>query len=134
MAKIVGRNALVYVAGTEVPNRNSVTINFDREISEARVFQNVVAGGPWSDQIPGFRTWTVEINGYYDDADDVVLSQINADAAQLVVAYESRENLGRYWYGYAWFTLSEEIGVDDVVTLNMSGTGTGALTRIPIPS
>lgn len=133
MAKIVGRNALLYIGGTEAPNRNSYTINFDRELAEARVFQDVVAGGPWAEQIPGFRTWTVEVNGYYDDAEDVILGQINADAQQLVVAYESRENLGRYWYGYAWFTLSEEVNVDDVVTLNMSGTGTGPLTRIPIP-
>lgn len=133
MAKVTGRNAFVYVGGAEVPNRNSISISFDREVSEARTFQDVVAGGPWSEQIPGFRTWTVDINGYYDDADDTVLGQINAAASQLVVAYESRENMGRYWYGYAWFNLAEEISVDDVVTLNMSGVGTGPLTRIPIP-
>lgn len=136
MAKIIGRNALVYVGGQIAPNRNQVTVNFNREMQEARVFQDVVAGGPWSDQIPGFRNWTVNINGYYDDSDSIILSAMNSASAMQVVIYENRatgaSGLGRYWYGDAYFTLTEEIGVDNIVTLNMTGTGTGPLTRIPI--
>lgn len=133
MSKIVGRNALVYVGGDPAPNRNSVTINYNLELQEARDFQAIVAGGPWSDQIPGFRNWTININGYYDDGGtlgaDILAS---SDTAQQVVVYEYRGALTRYWYGNAFFTLTEEIGVDDVITINLSGTGTGALTRIPV--
>ena len=132
MAKIIGRNALVYVGGQPAPNRNQVTVNFNREMQEARIFQAVVSGGPWSEQIPGFRNWTVNINGYYDDADDIILSSMNATSASQVVIYENRGTLTRYWYGDAYFTLTEEIGVDNIVTLNMTGTGTGPLTRIPL--
>lgn len=132
MGKITGRNALVYIGGEVAPNKNSVTINFERELQEARVFQDVVSGGPWAEQIPGFRTWSIDVNGYYDDADQVQFSTVNTTAAQLVVVYESRTNMGRYWYGSAWFTLNEEVGVDNIVSLNLSGTGTGILTRIPL--
>lgn len=134
MAKIVGRNALVYVGGDPAPERNQTSLNFTRELSEARVYQPVTPGGPWADQIPGFRTWTVNINGYYDDTADGVLNQLNTDVPQQVIVYETRENLTKYWYGNAMFNISEEIGVDDVITLNLTGTGTGALTRIPVPS
>lgn len=136
MAKIIGRNALVYIGGEIAPNRNQVTINFNREMQEARIFQDVVAGGPWSEQIPGFRNWTVNVNGYYDEgADgDTILSSMNATSYLQVVVYENRGTLTRYWYGDAYFTLTEEIGVDNIVTLNMTGTGTGPLTRIPIPT
>ena len=132
MAKITGRNAYVYVGGDIMPNRNQVTLSFNREMQEARTFQPVTSGGPWSEQIPGYRTWTVNINGFYDDADDSPLSVMNAAAAQQVVVYESRATLTRYWYGNAYFTVTEEIGVDNIVTVNLSGTGTGTLTRIPL--
>lgn len=125
MGKIVGRNALVYIGGSVAPNKNSATIAFDRELQEARVFSDVVPGGPWAEQIPGFRTWTVEIAGYYDDADQTQFAPVNAQAVQQVVVYENRANVGRYWYGDAWFSFSEEIGVDNVVSLNISGTGSG---------
>lgn len=132
MAKIVGRNALVYIGGTVAPNRNQVTINFNLELQEARTFQDVVSGGPWSDQLPGFRNWTVNVNGYYDNSSGGLEQEIvtTSDVASQVIVYESRTAMNRYWYGNAFFTMSEEIGVDDVVTLNLTGTGTGALTRI----
>lgn len=132
MGKITGRNALVYVGGVVAPNRNQVTLSFNREMQEARVFQDVVNGGPWSEQIPGFRNWTININGYYDDSDDNVIKPMNASTFSQVVLYENRGTLTRYWYGNAYFTVTEEIGVDNVITVNLSGTGTGALTRIPL--
>lgn len=132
MGKVTGRNALVYIGGVAAPNKNSITINYDRELQEARVFGDPVAGGPWVENIPGFRSWTVEINGYYDDASQDAFTPMNATAALQIVAYESRANLGRYWYGSAWFSMTEEIGVDNVVTVNISGTGDGVLTRIPL--
>lgn len=131
MAKIVGRNALVYLGGSVAPNRNQVTINFNLEMQEARTFQPVVAGGPWSEQIPGFRGWTINMNGFYDTTDgfeeDIVTT---SDTESLIIVYESRTAMTRYWYGNALFSMSEEIGVDDVVSLNLTGTGTGPLTRI----
>lgn len=133
MAKITGRNALVYIGGSVAPNRNQVTINYNLELQEARDFQAVTSGGPWSDQIPGFRNWTININGFYDDSGSLGATTLSSsDTLLQVVVYETRANSGRYWYGSAFFTMSEEIGVDDVITLNLTGTGSAALTRIPL--
>lgn len=129
--KLVGRNALVYIGTTtEIPQRNQVTVNFTRELSEARVFQAPVAGNYWSEQIVGFTGWTVNINGYYDDSDNAALAFVADGAAKLIVIYESRSQPSRYWYGSAIFnSVSEDIGVDDVIGLNLSGTGHGPLYR-----
>lgn len=130
MAKITGRNAYVLINGAVAPQRNQVTINLNREMQEARVFSDISNGyGPWSDQLPGFRNWTININGFYDDTSEAIVDVWKADAAQSVYVYESRSTLTRYWYGSAFFTLTEEIGVDAVTTINLSGTGTGALGR-----
>lgn len=132
MSKVTGRNALVYIGGTEGPNKNKVSVTFNRELQEARIFQDPVNGGPWSAQIPGFRNWTCEINGYYDDADQVQFSPVNQAAVLRVVFYENRANLGRYWYGDVWATITEDIDVSNIVTINVKGTGDGPLTRIPL--
>lgn len=133
MAKIVGRNALVYFGGDVMPNRNNTTITYNQEMQEARVYQAAASGNYWADQIPGFSSWTVSLDGYYDDADSLVTDTLNSAAtSQQVVVYESRGNLSRYWYGQVLVdSFTEQVGVDDVITLNVSGTGTGPLTRIP---
>ena len=132
MSKVTGRNALVYIGGQVGPNKNKVTLSFNRELQEARIFQDVVPGGPWVDNIPGFRSWSCEVNGYYDDVDQVQFSPVNTLTSQQVVIYESRTNLARYWYGNCWFTISEEIDVNNIVTISAKGTGDGILTRIPL--
>jgi len=129
MPKIIGRNAFVYVGGKAAPERNQVTINLNREMQEARVFASDAAGDSWTDQIPGFKSWTITINGYYDDANLAIHDAWASNNAQMVYVYESRSATSKYWYGEAFFTLTEEIGVDNVITLNLSGTGTGPLTR-----
>ena len=129
MAKLVGRNARVIIAGVDIANANQVTINFNRELTEARVFQDEVTGGPWTEQFVGFRNWTININGFYDDTSSQLINQIDQSVAQLVYAYENRSSATRYWYGSAFFNLSEDIGVDNVVTVNLTGTGPGPLRR-----
>lgn len=133
MAKLVGRNANVIIVSSGGPsqlsNVNQVTINFTRELTEARVFQNEVGGGPWTEQFVGFHGWTINVNGFYDDASPQLINQIQESTAQLIYVYEKRGQNTRYWYGSAWFNLSEDIGVDNVVTVNLTGTGNGPLYR-----
>ena len=129
--KIFGRNALVYVGTSVVPQSNSVTISYTRELQEIRVFQDIVTGNTWSDQIPGFSSWTIEISGFYDTTDTVAVdSSIMMTGKRNVVVYETRATLTRYWYGEAYFNFNENISVDSPIDFSMSGTGTGALTRI----
>lgn len=129
--KIFGRNALVYVGTAVLPQSNAVTITYTRELQEIRVFQDVVSGNTWSDQIPGFSSWTIELRGFYDTADTVAVdSSAFASGKKNVVVYETRATLTRYWYGEAYFDFTENIDVDSPIGFTMSGTGTGALTRI----
>lgn len=131
MAKISGRNAAVYVGGNVISQANQWSINVTRELSEARVFSGTTAADSWTDQIGGVRSWSGSINAYYDDSDEsIVTVSANATARQPLYLYETRADTGTYWYGFAWFDMDESTSVDDVITLNMSFTGDGALTRV----
>lgn len=134
MGKIVGRNAkILFIDTTELPQSNSVSISYDWDFTEARVFQDDGTNGPWKDQIPGFKSWKVDITVYYDDANDHALKAMVTNDPIRVVVYENRTTNTRYWYGSAYFTVSEDINTNDVVSLKLTGTGTGPLTRIPVP-
>lgn len=135
MGKIVGRNAKILFGDTsELPQSNAVTLSYDWDFTEARVFQADGTNGPWKDNIPGFKSWKVDITVYYDDSDDKALSGMVTNTAIPIVVYESRSVATNYWYGSAFFTISEDINTNDVVSLKLTGTGTGALTRVPLPT
>lgn len=136
MAKIVGRNAkIIYGAGTaELPQSNSVSISYDTDFMEARIFQDDGTNGPWKDNLPGYKSWKIDITAYYDDANQDALKGMVTNNAIPVVVYESRTTNTRYWYGSAFFTISEDINTNDIITVKLSGTGTGPLTRIPVPT
>jgi len=130
MAVTGGENALVYVGGVEMPQRNSWSLDISREYREARVFTSNPAAGSWTDQIPGYRSWSGSIDGYYDNADESPITAAFANTAAQIVLYEDRNNLNKYWYGNAFVDMSEQVPADDFVTLSLSFTGTGQLTRI----
>lgn len=132
MAKILGINALCYIGGTEVPQRNEWSLNVSRELQEARVFQAAGAAASWVDQTAGFRSWSGSLNGYYDDASSVVTDNTvgaNSGSRRSIHLYENRATLTNYWYGVAWFEMSQTTGVDGFVELNIDFTGDGALFR-----
>jgi hypothetical protein len=132
MAKILGINALCYIGGVEVPQRNEWSLNISRELQEARVFQAATAAATWVDQTAGFRSWSGSMNGYYDDNSEVVNGWVvgsNSTGRGALLLYENRSELTSYWYGLAWFESSQTTGVDGFVELNIDFTGDGALTR-----
>jgi hypothetical protein len=130
MAKIGGENALVYLGGTEVPQRNSWSIDVTRELREAKVFQGGAAGASWVENSAGFKSWSGSLDGYYDNADEtLVAGSVQATAEEIVLLYEDRGTLTRFWYGVAFLDMSETVGADGFVDLNTSMTGTGALVR-----
>jgi len=132
MAKILGINALAYIGGTEIPQRNEWSLNISRELQEARVFQSASAGASWVDQIAGFRSWTGSMNGYYDDSSETLVGYAigaGSTAVAPLLLYESRADLTNYWYGLAWFEVSESTSVDGFVEINIDFTGDGALQR-----
>lgn len=125
MAKLVGRNALVYIGGSAVPQRNTWSLDFDIETAEARVF----GATTWTERFVGFRSWSGSVAGFYDDTDDNLVTQVIAGTKMQIVLYENRNTLTRYWYGTAIFTLGEEANTDDVISLDTDFDGDGALSR-----
>jgi len=132
MAKLGGENALVYIGGTEAPQRNSWSLDVTRELREAKVFQAGSAGSSWVENDAGFRSWSGSIDGYYEYGDESLqTASAEASASQSVYLYESRNNPTYYWYGTAFLDMSQTTGADGFVELNVTMTGTGALTRKP---
>jgi len=132
MAKILGINALCYIDGAEVPQRNEWSLNVSRELIEARVFQGSSASESWVDQAAGFKSWSGSMNGFYDDAsEDIVDFTVGTDSGSRarLHLYEDRGTLTNYWYGLAWFEMSQTTNTDGFVELNVDFTGDGVLRR-----
>ena len=130
MAKIGGENALAYIGGTEVAERNSWSIDITRELREAKVFQDADAGASWVENDSGFKSWSGSIDGYYDNATETIVGvTAGSTLATIVLLYEDRNLLTSYWYGVAFFDMSESVSTDGYAELNSSMTGTGALLR-----
>lgn len=130
MAKVLGINALVYVGGVQLSSANSWSITVNRELKEARVFQGTAANASWVEQTGAFKSWSGSVNGYYDNASETQTDLVLGAGRALLVLYEDRNTLANYWYGYAWFEMSQDTPVDDFVELNVDFTGDGQLTRI----
>jgi hypothetical protein len=130
MAKILGTNALVYIGGQEFPQRNSWSLSVERELREARVFQPGSAAASWVENAGSFRSWSGSIGGYYDDVNEVgVQNTVGSVTRTTLHLYENRNTLTRYWYGWAWFSLSEDVSAEDFIELSVDFTGDGPLMR-----
>lgn len=130
MAKILGTNALVYINGAEFPQRNSWSLSIARELREARVFQSGAAAESWVENSGSFKSWSGSLGGYYDDNNAAAIS-ITAESVSrgTIHLYENRTTLTNYWYGWAWFEMSQDTPSDDFVELSVDFTGDGTLRR-----
>ena len=135
MSKVTGTNALVYIGGTPsapkvAPQRNSWSLDMTRELIEARVFQDAAGEESWVENIGSFKSWSGSVSGYYDDAnEDLVAATVNSTSRNFILLYEDRSVLTRYWYGLAWFEMSQDTSADGVIELNVDFTGDGRLYR-----
>lgn len=130
MAKILGTNALIYIGGVEVPQRNSWSLNVTRELREARVFQDASAGASWVENAGSFRSWSGSMGGYYDDNDETINDNVIGSVERATLhLYENRGTLTNYWYGLAWFEMSQDTPSDDFAELSADFTGDGPLQR-----
>lgn len=137
MAKILGINALAYIGGAELPQRNAWSLSISRELTEGRVFQASGAAASWVDQAAGFKSWSGSINGYYDDNSTSMQGLVLGTAStarQSIHLYENRSTLANYWYGTIWAEINEDVGTDGFIELNVDFTGDGELKRFPAPS
>ena len=132
--KILGTNALVYIDGAvEAPQRNSWTLNVTRELHEARVFSDTGAGDSWVENTGGFSSWSGSLAGYYDTTDETMVETSigTGRGKSYMTLYETRSTLTKYWYGVAWFDISQDTNVDGFIEVNADFTGDGQLYRFP---
>lgn len=130
MAKIVCVDALVYFAGTILPERNEATVSWDTDVAEARPFVDSLSVA-FSDKQPTWKDWSVSLSGYYDDTDDTVVDAAIAGTTDTIIVYPTRANLTNYWYGTAFLASVEQtVTSEDYSELGCEAEGSGALTWI----
>jgi len=130
MAKVVCIDSLAYFAGNVLPERNEASISWDTDIAEARPFK-ASAAQAFADKTPTWKSWSVSLDGFYDDSSDTVVSAAINNTRGMIIIYPTRANMTNYWYGYAYLTNVEHgINSEDYSTLSVEAEGDGTLTWI----
>jgi len=88
----------------------------------------------WAENIPSFRSWSVDAELLYvpeDTSQEDLEDALFANTPVTVVLYPKDEASAKGYKGQAYIT-SYEVGepVDDAVTISVTLTGTGALTKV----
>ena len=133
MASIRGTNALCYIGGTKVPNANEWSIDIEQEKLEAphTFVCPTDSSQQWVDRAGGFWSASISISALYDDTDDSPIDAATSDEAQEVILYPHCDATTKYWIGDVWTNISMTTGVDDYVTVDISGDSDGAITWAP---
>jgi len=88
----------------------------------------------WAENIPSFRSWSVDAELLYvpeDASQEDLEDKLFANSPVTIVLYPKDAASAKGYKGSAYIT-SYEVGepVDDAVTISVTLTGTGALTKI----
>jgi hypothetical protein len=136
MAAIVGIDAKVEFStdgGTvwsEISERNEFSISISVDVAEHKVFVSSLAAA-WVEKSRTWMAWSGSLNGYYDDASDIIFDTVVAGQTILIRFYDSRNTATKYWQGSAILTSVEHsTNTDDFATLSVDFEGIGALARV----
>jgi len=130
MAKRVCIDALVYFGGDMLAERSDATVSWDTDIVEARPFK-ASAAQAFADKTPTWKSWSATLDGYYDDADDALVTAAINNTRGMLIVYPTRADQTKYWYGYAYIANVEHgINSEDYSTLSGEAEGDGTLTWI----
>lgn len=128
MAKIVCVDALVYLGGNEMPERNEASISWDVDIAEARPF----VATPADAFVHKAATWkdaSISLSGFYDDADTTIIDSAIQGTTQSFLVYPTRADTTRFWSGNVVInSLEHTITSEDYSELNVEGSVDGAIT------
>jgi hypothetical protein len=133
MASLRGTNAIVYLGGTKVSLANEWTIDIEQEKIEAP-HSFVCPSDPstqWVERSGGYYDASFSVSALYDDSDDSPIDAALSDSEQEVILYPDCEQATKYWIGDFWVDISHGAGVDDYVTLDISGESTGQIKWAP---
>ena len=133
MTAIRGTNALVYLGGTKVPEANEWSLDIEQEkIEKPHTFVcPSSAGSSWTERTGGYFSASLSISALYDDADDSPIDAATSDSDQTVLLYPDCESATKYWTGTFRVDVSMTVGVDDYVSLDISGENDGVITWAP---
>lgn len=137
MAAIVGINAKVQLSTNivtpswqDISERNEFTISVSVDVAEHKVFVATMADA-WVEKQRTWMSWSGSLDGYYDDASDLVFDTVVAGAVVLLRFYDDRNVTTKYWQGKAVLTSVEHsTGTEDYATLSVDFEGSGALDRV----
>jgi len=130
MAKVVCIDALVYFNGDVLAERSDATVSWDTDIAEARPFK-ASAAEAFADKAPTWKSWSASLEGFYDDADDALVTAAIDNTRGMLIIYPTRANMTNYWYGYAYIANVEHgINSEDFSSLSGEAEGDGTLTWI----
>jgi len=130
MSSIRGTNALCYIGGTKVPEANEWSLDIEQEKIEAphTFVCPSSAGTQWVERSGGYFSGSMSISALYDDTDDSPIDAALSDSEQSVILYPDCESSTKYWIGDFWVDVSQTAGVDDYVTLDISGESDGQIS------
>lgn len=133
MATLRGTNGLCYIGGTTVPEANEWSLDIEQEKIEAphTMVCPSSAASMWTERSGGYFSGGVSISALYDDADDSPIDAALSDSYQEVLLYPDCDATTKYWKGNFWVQISMTTGVDDYVTLDVSGDSTGQVAWAP---
>lgn len=126
MSKIVCVNALVYLGGTALTERNEASISFDVEIATARPFVASV-GQAFTHKAATWKDASVSLSGWYDDADFTLIDTAISGTRQRMLIYPTRDDMAKYWSAYVVInSLEHGITAEDFSELNIEADVDGA--------
>jgi Phage tail tube protein len=136
MSALVGIDAKVEISTdggsvwTEVPERNEFTISINVDAAEHKVFVASLADA-WVEKNRTWMSWSGSLQGYYDDASDLIFDTVVAGNTIKIRFYDTRNDNSKYWQGDAILTSVEHgTTTDDFSSLSVDFEGQGALTRV----
>lgn len=125
MAKVHGKNGLIYVSGTEIAYANAWDLTVDIDSAELAHF-----GSSWQEREAGINDWSGSITAWHDQDSKVLYDSAVAGEALALLIYPKRTDLTTYWSGDAIFSFgsSGDMGAGVGQTANFVGAASLTIT------
>lgn len=118
-----GKDALIYVSGTELVGGNAWEISSTMDQIEAPEFQDT-----WKKHVAGLLTWSGSITAWDQGDDKLLFTAATAGTSVALLIYPDVNTAGNYYSGNALFAASSSGSTSSPVDKSATFTGDGALT------
>jgi len=124
MAKVAGRNGMVYVSGHEITYGNAWELAVDQAaVGGAHFAQD------WMDNEAGIISWSGSVTAWHDQDTKYLYDAAVAATSVTLKIYPKRTDLTTYWSGSAIFSGFRSSGdTGGLATQTADFTGAGSLT------